>query len=60
MGELDNDFIDKILQEECEKQQRKSVQKNTEMNENSNTDNLLPNHNFHIEFLPDTNKISAS
>jgi hypothetical protein len=60
MGELDNDFIDKVLQEEYEKQERKSIQKNTEMNENCNTDNLLPNHNFRIEFLPDTNKISAS
>lgn len=60
MGELDKDFIDKILQEEYEKQKRKSAQKNTEVNGGNKTDNLMPNLNFRIEFVPDTNKISAS
>ena len=60
MGELEMDFFDRIIMEEHEKQQKKSNLKSKDANGNRNMDNVLPNHDFHIEFLPDTREAEAS
>ena len=60
MGELEMDFFDRIIMEEHEKQQRKYVLKNKDADGSRNMDNIIPNHDFHFEFLQDTKETKAS